>query len=97
MTYIQENEIEHTVLWTFGKKRFEHEIPLAWLQFEARKIRRLAFAIPHPEAFSRNRASVLTDIQRQFAFRERIFDYCLVQLFGKLYLPYFLSTTGYAY
>ncbi|KAI4680921.1 uncharacterized protein J4E88_005425 [Alternaria novae-zelandiae] len=97
MTYIQENEIEHTVLWTFGKKRFEQEIPLAWLQFEAGKIRRLAFAIPHPEAFSRNRASVLTDIQRKFAFRERIFDYCLVQLFGKIHLPCFLSTTGYAY
>ena len=87
MIYIKENEIEHKVLWTFRKKRFEQEIPLAWLQFEAGKIRRLAFAIPHPEAFSRNRASVLTDIQREFAFRERIFDYCLVKLFGKLQLP----------
>ena len=97
MIYIKENDIEHKVLWTFGKKLFEQEIPLVWLQFEAGKIRRLAFAIPHPKAFSRNRASVLTDIERKFAFREQIFNYCLVQLFSKVHLPWFLSTAGYDY
>ena len=97
MIYIKEENIPHQTLWTFGKRRFEQEIPLAWLQFEAGRVQRLVFAIPHPEAFNRHRARNPTDTMRKYCMHERTIDYCLAKLFGKIHLPCFLLTTAYAY
>ncbi|KAI4655321.1 hypothetical protein J4E93_000032 [Alternaria ventricosa] len=97
--YLKLMAIPHTTFWVFGKKRYASEIPLAWLEASAngRVINRISFAINHPEAFNRNRGSVVTDIQRQYAFRERIIDFCQAKMFGRIHLPGFLSTTSYVF
>ncbi|KAI4928325.1 uncharacterized protein J4E92_005810 [Alternaria infectoria] len=97
--YLKSMAIPQTTVWAFGERRYASEMPLAWLETSAngRVIHRISFAINHPEAFNRNRGSVVTDIQRRYAFRERIIDFCQAKLFGHIHLPGFLSTTSYVF
>ena len=97
--YLKLMAIPHTTVWVFGKKRYASEIPLAWLETSANGgvINRICFAIHHLEAFNRNRGLVVTNVQRKYAFRERIIDYCQAKMFGRIHLPCFLSTTAYVF
>ncbi|CAO2656299.1 Nn.00g051020.m01.CDS01 [Neocucurbitaria sp. VM-36] len=98
--YLEERSIPHDLLWLYECQRSRHELPcgcIEWNDDGKTTIRRLTLIVYHPESFSRQRGYILTNLHRNIAFRERLFDYVSVLLYGEAHLPTFLSTGNWFY
>ena len=96
--HLKGSHIEHDVLWLHGVRRYSHELPCGWVEWEDPSrydIKRIAFGVYHPEGFNRHRGTNFTDVQRNLAFRERLIDQAMIFLFGQPHLSAFLSTSPY--